>query len=80
MVTGADRCHWLRHDENMAARDMWAQDLMATFKEDVKKVRDAFTSSSQSSPRVEQKPPPPLPEQNNTPPTMNTSKPGIDVI
>ena len=47
-VAGAERAHWVKYDENMAARDAWAQDLLSSFKEDVRTVRDFYTSPQNS--------------------------------
>lgn len=49
-MTGGDRSHWLRYDENMAARDIWTKDLLDAFKEDVRKVREVFSPPSKLSP------------------------------
>ncbi|ELU09962.1 hypothetical protein CAPTEDRAFT_105822 [Capitella teleta] len=44
----SDRGHWVKYDENMGARDAWVQDLLSTFKEDVRTVRDFYTSPKTS--------------------------------
>ena len=56
----------------MAARDAWAQDLMAVFKDDVRKVRIAFTASNQNSPQQEK-------SMSPTHPTQTEKKTYVDV-
>ena len=46
--SGQPRNHWVKYDENMAARDMWAGDLLTAFKEEVRKVREAYSSPHNS--------------------------------
>ncbi len=50
VYSGTDRGHWLHFDENMMARQTWAQDLLNTFKDDVRKVRESFVNSPPASP------------------------------
>ena len=45
----------------MATRDTWATELIQTFREDVRKVRNLFTPSQQASPSME----PPAPSGRN---------------
>ena len=54
---GVDRTHWVKHDENMLARNAWAQDLLNVFREEVRRVRETL-STPPPSPGA-----PPYPDQ-----------------
>ncbi len=45
---GQDRTVWKNYDENMAARNSWAQNLLATFKEEVRKVKNVMSTPTSS--------------------------------
>ena len=62
LMTGAERSHWLRYDENMATRHVWATQLLNAFRDDVKRVRSCLSPNQQvSSPTYEAAPPHPSP-------------------
>ena len=50
LIAGSDRSHWHHSDENMAVRRDWATELLSSFKRDVGRVREAFTTSPNLSP------------------------------
>jgi hypothetical protein len=57
--SGSDRSHWLRRDDNMAARDDWSRDLLNEFRQDVLAARDAVASNNNSPNRTSSVPPSP---------------------
>ena len=48
MPTGSDRSYWPMHNENMAARDCWATELLAAFRRDVIAVRNMYAANNNS--------------------------------
>ncbi len=51
-VAGSDRTHWLKYDENMKTRDQWAHELLNAFKDEVRTVKEAYTTPKVSPSHV----------------------------